>query len=203
MQWGLHVGIINKWWIWFSLLFAYLQGCILLWTIFTAEYIMNYIAAAFPVASERSGSVNFFCYVIYLCLFCSDFEIEPALLNDKCQTLSCSVLSSASLFPLEFIILHKRTWRWVVCFWRIVYCSLSTSFFSNVCPAGENGLVFYCCCFIKPFNGEEHPVRVSQCQYLLPALSTWGKEGICTSNFRILYVCTAIYHCTLKQRTEI
>lgn len=43
-----------------SLLFAYLQGCFLLCTIFSAEFVMNYVAAAFSVASERSGRVNFF-----------------------------------------------------------------------------------------------------------------------------------------------
>lgn len=41
-----------------SPLFACLQGCILLPTIFSAEFIMNYVAAAFSVASERSGWVN-------------------------------------------------------------------------------------------------------------------------------------------------
>lgn len=37
-----------------SLLFAYLQGCFLLCTVFSAEFVMNYVAAAFSVASERS-----------------------------------------------------------------------------------------------------------------------------------------------------
>lgn len=37
-----------------SLLFAYVQSFVLLCTVFSGEFAMNYVAAAFPVASERS-----------------------------------------------------------------------------------------------------------------------------------------------------
>lgn len=62
-----------------SLLFAYLQGYVLLCTIFRAEFVMNYVAAAFQWLQKGQGELIF--SLSRLRLFCSDFEIEPALLG--------------------------------------------------------------------------------------------------------------------------
>lgn len=84
-----------------SLLFAYLQGCFLLCTIFSAEFVMNYVAAAFSVASERSGRVNFFTisFMFVLLWLWDRTSFAEWWLNAKKK--KNSVLSSASIFPLN------------------------------------------------------------------------------------------------------